>query len=84
MIDCSKCKGICCRHVIPELSRGDGVCRFFDEEACTCSIYNHRPDICNTDIMYERYFSKVMTREEYDRRNSEACEVLKSNYYCKN
>lgn len=80
MIDCSKCKGTCCRHVIKELDRGDGTCRYFDEETCNCSIYDHRPDICNTDILFEKYFSNIMTREEYDRRNSEACKLLNSNY----
>lgn len=80
MIDCSKCKGICCRHVINELDRGDGTCRFFDETTCLCSIYDHRPDICNTEIMYQKYYSKYMSWEEYSELNRKACEILRSNY----
>lgn len=78
MIDCSKCKHHnCCKHVIPELAiEGTTICRFFDEKSGLCHIYNHRPPICNTDVMFERYFSKFMTREEYDRKNEDACKQL--------
>jgi hypothetical protein len=78
MIDCSKCMHHnCCRHVIPELAiPGTTICRFFDEETGLCSIYEHRPPICNTDTMFEHYFSKFMTREEYDKKNEEACKQL--------
>ena len=82
MIDCSKCKHhSCCKHVIPELARENStICRFFDEETGLCTIYDNRPWICNTDYMYEHYYKERMTREEYDRRNSEACKLLNSNY----
>ena len=56
--------------------RGDGVCRFLDENN-RCMDYEHRPPICNTEVMYERYFSKVMSREAYDKMNSDACNQLK-------
>ena len=60
-----------------DYDRGDGVCRFLDENN-RCMDYEHRPPICNTDVMYERYFSKFMTREAYDKMNSDACKTLKS------
>jgi len=43
-----------------------------------CSIYDHRPPICNTDLMFERVYSRYMTREEFDKLNKEACIGLTS------
>jgi len=59
-----------------DYDRGDGVCRFLDKDN-RCVIYNRRPPICNTDLLFERYFSKKMSREEYDKMNSDACKQLK-------
>ena len=84
MIKCEHCKAPCCRHVIKELAlEGTTICRFLDQESNKCTIYDNRPWICNTDWMYEHYYSERMTREEYDRLNSEACEQLNSIYYGK-
>lgn len=80
MIDCSHCNAPCCRHVFGPLDRGDGICRFLDNVSNRCTIYEHRPEICNTDVLYEKYFSDVITREEYDALNAAACEKLRSNY----
>lgn len=81
MIDCKGCKANCCHQVgkfpfMRDYDRGDGVCRFLDSDN-RCVIYNRRPPICNTDLLYERYFSKKMSREEYDKMNSDACKQLK-------
>lgn len=81
MIDCKGCKANCCRQVgkfpfMLDYDRGDGVCRFLDKDN-RCVIYNRRPPICNTDLLFERYFSKKMSREEYDKMNSDACKQLK-------
>lgn len=81
MVDCKGCKAYCCRQVgrfpfMKDYDRGDGVCRFLDENN-RCMDYENRPPICNTDVMYERYFSKFMTREAYDKMNSDACNQLK-------
>lgn len=82
MIDCKGCQAYCCRQVgkfpyMKDYDRGDGVCRFLDENN-RCSDYENRPPICNTDVMFERYFSKVMSREAYDKMNSDACNTLKT------
>lgn len=61
-----------------DYNRGDGTCKYLTEEN-TCSIYADRPQICNTDLMYERVYSRFMTRDEFDRINTESCEKLKSN-----
>lgn len=85
MIKCDNCKAPCCRHVIKELAiEGTTICRFLDQETNKCRIYAFRPTICNTDQMYELYYKERMSREEYDRLNSEACEQLNSIYYGSN
>ena len=64
---------------MPQLSaydRGDGVCRNLSEDGL-CSIYDHRPEICYVDLMYEKYFHKMYTLEEYYRLNREQCEKMK-------
>lgn len=76
-IDCSKCNGNCCRHVVAILDRGDGTCKYFNEQNHLCNIYENRPLICNTDRMYEMFFKDV-PRERYDELNREMC-----NYLCK-
>ena len=42
-----------------------------------CEIYDHRPLICSVDRMYETYFCKIYSREEYDKLNMDACQGLK-------
>lgn len=56
MFICTRC-GLCCRNIdkIPELRefhKGDGVCIHLSEDNL-CNIYMNRPDICNTEKMYE-------------------------------
>jgi len=80
-IDCSGCSGLCCKHVNrnpagKSLDRGDGTCVFLNSNN-ECTIYEHRPVVCNTDLMYKLIFSKLMTRKFYDRMNLNACEELK-------
>lgn len=84
MIDCTNCKAPCCRHVFGPLDSGDGVCKYLDRDTNRCTIYDHRPEICDTDRVYERYFAGIMSREEYDRLNSESCERLRTIYYGSN
>lgn len=76
------CCGLCCRSlkkvpVLRNFDRGDGVCIYLQKDNL-CSIYNHRPEICNVDLMYERYFSKIFSREVYDQLNTKQCATLKS------
>ena len=78
MFLCDRC-GACCRHlnfspIYKELDRGDGVCKYLSGNLC--SIYENRPLFCRVDECYP-FFAEQMTREEYDRMNSAACEQLK-------
>lgn len=81
MFKCDCC-GQCCRHIslsdiYSPLDRGDGICKFFDEDKSLCSIYENRPVECNVDAMFELYFSQKMTKEEYYELNYKACRKLK-------
>lgn len=81
MINCSDCNANCCRQVgkfayMKDYDRGDGTCKYLDADN-RCMIYETRPPVCNTDLLYERYYSQFMTREQYDKANSEACEQLR-------
>jgi Fe-S-cluster containining protein len=77
---CTRC-GLCCRNLhkhslYEQLDRGDGVCIHFDEASALCSIYEHRPDICRIDLMYDKIFAKETTREVYYQLNLAACRAL--------
>ena len=81
MFACDRC-GLCCRSLkkVPALAdfdRGDGVCIHLREDNL-CEIYDSRPEVCNVDLMYERYFSSIYTREEFYKMNEKVCETLKS------
>lgn len=79
---CNQC-GECCRHIdqIPQLATfdlGNGICRYL--QGNLCSIYEIRPEICRVDIMYERYFKMLYTREEFYQMNIRGCQKLNPNY----
>ena len=76
------CCGLCCRSLkkVPALTnfdRGDGVCIHLRDDNL-CSIYEHRPEICNVDLMYEKYYSSIYTKEEFYKLNEKQCEKIKS------
>lgn len=75
---CDQC-GLCCHLLkkVPQLAtfdRGDGVCRYL--KGNLCSIYEHRPTICNVEKMWPA-FASVMTREEYEIALMKACAMIK-------
>lgn len=81
MFKCDCC-GLCCMNlnksqVYDDLDRGDGVCKYFDAVSKLCTIYYERPEKCNVDRTYERFFKDKMTLEEYYQLNYEACDELK-------
>lgn len=77
--ECTKC-GECCKRVglfpfMRKYDRGDGACIHLTEDNL-CDIYEERPDICNTDKLFQRIYSRTMSREEYDRMNMDACRAM--------
>jgi len=45
-----------------------------------CSDYENRPAVCNSDTMYDTFYVKLMTREEYESRQRQSCIVLRGVY----
>ncbi|MBQ6972048.1 MAG: hypothetical protein IJP86_06795 [Synergistaceae bacterium] len=81
MFNCDCC-GLCCRHIsgIKMLEAFDdrtGTCIYLDRDNDLCTIYDSRPVICNIDAMYDIFFSRKMTREEFYAMNRESCMRLK-------
>lgn len=84
MFKCDKC-GLCCTQlnessIYRELDRGDGVCKYFDEEVRLCKIYYNRPLLCNIDEAYEKCFKWSISKEEYYQLNYEVCKKLKEKF----
>lgn len=80
---CTKC-GACCRRagkrgLMP--SKEDGSCIHLLPDN-TCSIYTHRPPICNVHDMFDIWDTSLKlreqgyTREEYYAVNSEKCNEM--------
>lgn len=59
-----------------EFDRGDGVCKYLRDSKC--EIYDNRPEICNVEQMYEKYFAKIYSRNEFYKLNEEACDILQN------
>lgn len=81
MFHCDCC-GLCCMNLdksdlYKDLNRGDGICKYFDELTHLCTIYEKRPDKCNIDKTYEKFFEDMISKEEYYKQNYLACKELK-------
>ena len=79
--NCRQC-GQCCRNIgstglLKEFENEKGECIHLTEDNL-CNIYENRPDVCNVKKMYELYFCKLMTFEEYANYNYSICEMLNS------
>lgn len=77
---CTAC-GQCCRnvHLSPlteYLSRGDGVCRYLDEQTNLCSIYEERPLICNVENFFKLFLKDKISWANYVRQNLDFCQAL--------
>lgn len=77
---CTAC-GQCCRNVYLSalteyLSRGDGVCRFLDENSNLCSIYEERPLVCNVSKYFEMYLKDKISWDDYLKQNLSVCQIL--------
>ncbi|MCX7067888.1 MAG: YkgJ family cysteine cluster protein [Methylococcales bacterium] len=77
---CNSC-GACCKSIrlstqTEWLDRGDGVCRYFDDQQNTCTIYENRPEICNVRVMYEKHYQSQFNWSEFVLVNQKACDAL--------
>lgn len=79
--NCHKC-GNCCRNIwktglLKEFENEKGECIHLTKDNL-CDIYDHRPNICNVEKMYDMYFKNFMSYDEYIHENYKACDKLKS------
>jgi Fe-S-cluster containining protein len=76
---CEKC-GECCRHIelfvemMPH--QHNGVCNYLKGDLC--SVYEHRPDLCDYKRAY-KYFNAQWTENEYRDNVNNACARLRKN-----
>lgn len=75
---CERC-GMCCRQVGrsfwgKKFATADGTCKFLDRKTNLCTIYDHRPLICNVDKYYDIYLSNEMSRQDFYQKNKEMCQ----------
>lgn len=79
---CDMC-GLCCKSVgtsdiYKHFDRGDGTCRYYEDDTRKCSIYAERPLICNVEGYYLEKLQDKMTKEEFFELNYQACARLKA------
>lgn len=75
---CVAC-GECCRHIqsfppAKSLDRGDGICLHLKNNLC--EIYQDRPDYCNSDTVYKKFFHPEYTEKDFADFNHEICKKL--------
>lgn len=84
MFLCKQC-GKCCKlmYHLPNdnkwrklLDRGDGICKYLTETNI-CSIYLHRPHICNHKWVYKNKLKNVITYEEFEQILNRACKKIR-------
>lgn len=77
---CTSC-GKCCKRVnmSPEtiyLDRGDGICRYFNENSNLCNIYENRPLVCQVEGYYKAFLADIYSWQDFVKLNIEICNKL--------
>lgn len=77
---CTSC-GLCCKKIgiTPEffkLNRGDGICRYFNDDTNLCSIYENRPIVCRIEDYYRKYLSELYKWDDFVAINLKVCDTL--------
>jgi Fe-S-cluster containining protein len=52
----------------------DGSCSKLSGDIC--SVYENRPFVCRVDSMYEKYWSKIMSRDDWYAESRKSCTKL--------
>ena len=82
---CNKC-GLCCKLFdkvdLPpeyqELNDGTGKCKYLKDNLCT--IYSERPFLCNSTLIYEKYYKDKITFTEFEEIIKNECDEIKKKY----
>lgn len=80
---CTSC-GECCRRVYlssetESLDRGDGVCKYFNDNANICLNYENRPLICRVEDYYKQNLKDTVSWEYFVMINLEVCRDFQKN-----
>ena len=80
---CTSC-GLCCKNLglsseASKLNRGDGTCRYFDDNTNLCTIYEDRPLVCRVEDYYTKYLSETFKWDDFVALNLKVCETLQKN-----
>lgn len=72
---------MCCRHVdqfseMSHLDKGNGICKYLNGDN-KCDIYYSRPNICNGEYIYRKFYSHI-TVEEYHNIVHGYCNAIRS------
>lgn len=77
--NCTACCRLCNKiEELKQYDRGDGTCVNLTDDNL-CSIYENRPEICNTKRMYEKKWKLVMSWDKYVELSEVACKILEKN-----
>lgn len=77
--NCTACCRLCDKtEELKQYDRGDGTCINLTTDNL-CSIYENRPEICNTKRMYEKKWKSVMSWDKYVELSEVACKILEKN-----
>lgn len=66
--------------LLSEFDRGDGTCKYYDDDTKLCTIYEDRPLICRIDDMFDEIpevKEQFGTKLNYYQINHKICEKLK-------
>ena len=81
MFKCDMC-GLCCKNIsgiieLKENDDGTGRCIYLNQNNL-CRIFDNRPEVCNTEKMYNNIYRYFMSKAEYDTLNILGCVRLKT------
>ena len=49
-----------------------------DKKNNLCTIYSARPIFCNVDAYYAKFFSNIMSKEDFYSKNKEFCRLIRN------
>ena len=80
---CERC-GKCCRNIwrtglLKKFENERGECIHLTSDNL-CDIYDHRPDVCNVEKMYDMYYKDIMNADEYIDLNKKMCHSINTDH----
>ena len=64
------------------LNDGTGKCKYLKDNLC--SIYDERPFLCNSTLVYNELYKDKMSFDEFEQMVKKECDIIISKYGGKN